>query len=226
MVALFVALMFVGLVLTDFGLQKVKAYRAARALRPLMSAAGVRMENLWQVPEGVHLSSGHTWSRPDPAGVEIGADLLIAHALGAVSRVILPKPGDQVSAGQPLFRLERDGRTLNVPAPFTGRVANVNSRLEAQPALLTSDPFGGGWVCLLTPTQLDEPPATMLFGEKAIMWAEREFNRLQVFVFGQVMPDFALGATLPDGGPLAPGCLGELDSKAWSAFESEFLKAK
>jgi hypothetical protein len=131
-----------------------------------------------------------------------------------------------VAAGQPLFRMERDRRSITVPSPFTGNVLSVNSRLEEQPGLLNSDPFGNGWVCSITPTHVDEHPARMLFGEKAIMWAESEFNRLREFVFAQISPDFALGATIQDGGLPAVGCLAELDEKAWGAFEAEFLQSR
>ena len=68
MVAIFVAFMFVSLVLTDLGVEKWKAWRAARAARPADSAEPWRMalEALWQVPEGVHLANHTPGSNPIP----------------------------------------------------------------------------------------------------------------------------------------------------------------
>jgi len=224
MVAIFVALMFVSLVLTDLGVQKWNAWQAARSLARAEREAAVSSEVLWQVPEGVQIAEGHTWFRPDPnGGLEIGADSLITHAIGAVRRIVLPNPGDQVTAGQPLFRLEKDGRSLTVPSTVTGKVVMVNNRLQNQPALLNSDPYGNGWICRVTPTEVAAAP-NVRFGDKAALWLENEFNRLREFLSVEVMSDFALGVTSQDGGIPTSGCLSELDQTAWSGFEAEFLK--
>ncbi|MDR3674716.1 MAG: glycine cleavage system protein H [Acidobacteriota bacterium] len=227
MVAILVAFMFIGLVLTDAGVEKLKVWRAARATRPIANTLAFGPEMLWQIPEGVHLSDAHTWFRPDPAGgLEIGADSLIAHAIGAVLRIVLPQLGEEVSAGQPLFRLEKDGRSITLPCTITGKVMAVNGLLQKQPGLLNSDPYGVGWICRITPTSIAPEMPTMRFGEKAMMWLESEFTRLREFLSTQISAEFALGATSQDGGFPSSGCLGELDKAAWSAFEAEFLKWK
>jgi len=227
MVALFVAIMFVGLVLTDLAVQKWQAWRVAHPARARSraEAPAAGLDAWCHVPEGVHLANQHVWVKPDPrGGLEIGADALIARAVGAVRRVILPEVGNQVNAGQPLFRLEHNGRTITIPSSLTGKVVAVNQRLADQPELLSSDPYGNGWVCHLTPTSLEGAAPSVRFGEQATMWLKNEFARFQEFVFGQVSPDLALGLTSQDGGIPALGCLAELDAKAWRAFEADFLQ--
>ncbi len=227
MVAIFVAFMFLSLVITDLGVQKFNAWQTARATSRQASAASFADESLWQVPEGVHLSGVHTWFRPDPAGgLEIGADSLIAHALGSVARIVLPRPGDDVASGQPLFSLEHNGRSITVPSTITGKIVAINTRLQDQPALLNSDPYGRGWVCRVTPTSLESVTPSVLFGEKAVIWMESEFNRLREFLAANMTPEFALGAVSQDGGIPISGCLTELDKTAWAAFETEFLNKK
>ncbi len=227
MVAIFVAFLFVSLVLTDLTIEKWRAWRVAYAARATSRTAEVMaygFEALCQVPEGVHLANQHTWVKPDPTGgLEMGADALIVRAVGAVRRIILPKVGDQVTAGQTLFRLEHDGRAVTIPSAMTGRVMAVNDRLVDHPELLSSDPYGSGWICYLSPTRVEEPAASIRFGEQAAMWLEKEFVRFQEFIFAQVSPDLALGVTSQDGGLPAFGCLRELGPSAWSAFEASFL---
>jgi len=228
MVAIFVALMFVSLVLIDLGIHKWQAWRVAHpaAARSSQSPAmDYRFEVLAHVPEGVHLASQHTWVKPDPAGgLAIGADALIARAVGAIGRIVPPKVGDLVTAGQPLFRLEQNGRTLSVPSAVTGRVVAVNDRLVQDPELLNTDPYGNGWVCHLTPTRVEKAATGARFGEQAVMWLEGEFVRFSEFIAAQLSPDLALGFTSQDGGVPAEGCLGELGPQAWSAFEANFLR--
>jgi glycine cleavage system H protein len=227
MVAIFVALMFVCLVLTDLVVEKWQAWRLAhpaRASRPTAEVMVYGLDAWCQVPEDVHLNNQHTWLKPDPTGgLEIGADALLARAVGAVRRVILPKVGDQITAGQPLFRLEHKGRSVTIPSAITGRVMAVNSRLADQPELLSSDPYGSGWVCYLSPTHVEEAAPSVRFGEQAAQWLESEFTRFREFVFAQVSPDMALGVTSQDGGLPAVGCLGELGPAAWTVFEADFL---
>ena len=227
MVAIFVAFMFVSLVLTDLAIERWQSWRVAHpslSRSPRTRAMEHEFDALCQVPEGVHLSNRHLWVKPDPrGGLEIGADALIVRAVGAASRIILPKVGDQVTVGQPLFRLEHNGCAVNIPAALTGRVMAVNNRLADQPELLTSDPYGTGWVCQLTSTRAQQAAASVRFGEQAAMWLEKEFARFSDFISAQISPDLALGVTSQDGGLPAVGCLGELGPTAWSAFESEFL---
>jgi len=230
MVAIFVAFMFLSMVITDLGVQKWKARRAAGTARPWEPQANLAAfapEDLCQVPDGIHLSSAHTWLRPDPSGgLEIGADPFITHAVGAIRRVVLPNPGDQVTAGQTLFHLERNGRSIAVPSTITGKVMAVNSHLQDRPGLLSSDPYGSGWICLVIPTTIEAMTPRVRFGEKAILWMESEFARLGEFLSTHLPTDAPLGATSQDGGLPSSGCLAELDKAAWSAFETEFLRWK
>jgi len=212
MVALFVALMFLGFVLTDAIVQRVGG-KAPASLEPVL-----------EVPPGLYLFEGHSWSRPDSSvGVRVGADALVAHALGVVERVVLPTLGQVVKAGHPLFRLERQGCGLNVRSPITGRVVAVNKRLGNRPGSVAKDPYGSGWICAITPTQLDASPSGMRYGQKAANWLEQEFCRFREFLSIQVSPDLALNVTYPDGGLPASGSLAELPLAGWGAFEAAFL---
>jgi glycine cleavage system H protein len=227
MVALFVAIMFVGLVLTDLAVEKWQAWRAAhpaQAKSPRAEALRHGHEAWCHLPEGVHLASQHTWLRPNPTGgLEMGADALLVRAVGAICRIILPKVGDQVTVGQPLFRLEHNGCAVTVPSAMTGRVMAINDRLGDDPGLLSSDPYGKGWICALSPTRVEAAAPRVRIGEQAVMWLENEFARFHDFIFAQAAPDLALGLTSQDGGIPSVGCLTELDAEAWTAFEADFL---
>jgi len=216
MVALFVALMFLCFVLVDLVVQRLEARRAAVSGPALLP---------WTVPGGFHLSEGHTWSHPDSSvGVRVGMDGLLAHALGAVEKVVAPKLGELVRAGQPLFRLEYQGCGLEVPSSITGHVVALNPSLAKRPELAAKDPYGSGWICAVTPTQPDGSSEGMRAGEKAAAWLEQEFHRFREFLSMQVSPDLAVRVTYPDGGLPAVGSLAQLSQGGWKAFEAEFLR--
>jgi len=212
MVALFVALMFIGFVLADAIVQQVGR------------KAPASVEPVWDIPQGFYLFEGHSWSRPDSSvGVRVGADALVAHALGIVEKVVLPKLGQAVKTGQPLFRLERQGCGLNVRSSITGRVVAVNTRLGNRPHAVAKDPYRSGWICAITPTHSDDNHDGMRTGQKAANWLEQEFYRFREFLSMQVSPDLAVNVTCPDGGLPANGSLAELPLAGWGAFEAAFL---
>ena len=216
MVALFVAVMFIGFVVLDVVVQRFERRRAA-------VPAGLP----WKVPRGFYLSEGHTWSYPDSSvGVRVGADALLAHAMGAVEKVVAPKLGELVKAGQPLFRLEYRGYGVEIPSSITGKVVALNPGLAERPELVAKDPYGSGWICAITPTRPDARSGGTRSGDKAIAWLEEEFHRLREFLSMQVSPDLAVSVTYPDGGLPAVGSLTQLGLSGWRAFEKEFLRAR
>jgi glycine cleavage system H protein len=218
MVALFVALMFIGFVLADLIVQRLRARRAA------VSAAGGLP---WNVPNGFYLVEGHTWFQPDSSvGLKVGVDALVAHALGAVEKVILPKLGESVKAGQPLFQLQFHGCDLKIPSSITGHVAALNPSLGKRPGLVAQDPYGSGWICAITPTQSESDSGGIRSSKKATAWLEQEFHRFREFLSLQVSPDLVLSVSYPDGGLPAVGSLTHLGRGAWRAFEAEFLRPR
>jgi glycine cleavage system H protein len=222
MVALFVAMMFIGFILVDVALQKTQAWQAARAAAA--RAGRDRIESWVVVPEGVHLAKGHSWSLALQEGtVRAGADSLIARAMGTVSRVALPSIGEWVEAGSPLCRLELRDRSITLTAPVSGRVAAVNEALQRNPEMVSSDPYGQGWICSLEEVQAQ--PA--YFGQRATWWLRQEVDRFRRFLEEQLAPspEFQF-ATSRDAGVPTPGALAQCGTDVWKAFEREFVSKK
>ena len=74
-----------------------------------------------------------------------------------VKAVRLPRIGEVVYQGLPLAALSVAGKPLAViRAPVSGVVAGVNDALADEPALVTGDPCGRGWIACLCTTQFEE----------------------------------------------------------------------
>jgi glycine cleavage system H protein len=235
MVALFVALMFIGFILVDAILQKIEARRAAttrlapaRAFAPQHPAFRAVRRDAWPaLPEGVYLSEGHGWLRPQEQGAfQIGPDPLVGQALGVVTRVVPPRVGSEMWAGRPLFQVEAGGRTISVGAPVTGRVVAVNGELQDRPELVVKAPYEEGWVCAFLPSRLVEEKPVWRLGQEATAWFEQEIQRFSQFLWTRFESDLALGETSLDGGVPAPGSLSAFDKGTWKAFEIEFLNLR
>ncbi len=47
-------------------------------------------------------------------------------------------------------------------SPISGRVDTTNDELAAKPELINSDPYGEGWLVILTPSNLDDDLRALL----------------------------------------------------------------
>jgi glycine cleavage system H protein len=71
--------------------------------------------------------------------------------LGDVVFVELPELGASVEAGKPFGVVEAVKTVSDLYAPVAGQVAEVNSALTDNPALVNQAPFGEGWMIRIKP---------------------------------------------------------------------------
>ena len=104
-------------------------------------------------PEDVKYTAEHEWvSAPNEDGiVRVGITSYAQEALGDIVYVSVPGVGSDVTAGQPLGEVESTKSVSDVYAPLSGAVVARNERLDAQPELLNSDPYGDGWIAAIRP---------------------------------------------------------------------------
>ena len=70
-------------------------------------------ERVFNVPAGVFISPSHAWMRLDMTGeARVGLDDFARKTIGTIDGVTLPRVGQAVEAGSPLFSIEHGGRSL------------------------------------------------------------------------------------------------------------------
>lgn len=87
----------------------------------------------------------HEWIRLEGDVATIGITDHAQNALGDVVFVDLPEVGREVEAGEACAVVESVKAASDVYAPIAGRVAEANSALAENPALVNSAPTGEGW---------------------------------------------------------------------------------
>ncbi len=112
-------------------------------------------------PDDLLYTSEHEWlRRPGEAegSVRVGITHFAQDALGDIVYVSLPEVGVSIDAGSTCGELESTKSVSDVYAPVTGEVVARNDALDATPELVNNDPYGGGWLFEVVPsdpTQLD-----------------------------------------------------------------------
>ncbi len=108
------------------------------------------------VPDDLRYSSDHEWVRVEGDTIRIGITDYAQDALGDVVFVQTPEAGAAVAPGDSFGEVESTKSVSEIYAPVAGSVLEVNAELEASPELVNSDPYGAGWIAVLTP---DDPAA-------------------------------------------------------------------
>ena len=108
------------------------------------------------VPDDLLYSTDHEWVQRVGEGVRIGITDYAQDALGDVVYVQVPAVGTSVVAGQSFSEVESTKSVSDIYSPITGTVVAVNEALDGDPAVVNSDPYGNGWLCVIEPSVPEE----------------------------------------------------------------------
>ena len=103
------------------------------------------------IPQDLLYTEDHEYLKPaGEAGVVfIGITDYAQGELGDVVFVELPKVGAKFKKHDVFGTIEAVKAVSELYAPVSGEVLEINSRLEAEPALVNTEPYGNGWMIKL-----------------------------------------------------------------------------
>ncbi len=100
------------------------------------------------IPEDLKYAKTHEWARMDAAAktVTVGITDFAVEQLGDIVFLELPKVGTKVAKESPLGGIESVKAAVDLYAPVTGEVVEVNAPLADNLETLGRDPYGQGWM--------------------------------------------------------------------------------
>jgi glycine cleavage system H protein len=99
------------------------------------------------IPSDLRFTEEHEYVRSTGDNmVEIGITDYAQGELGDVVYVELPQPGTRFARHDVFGTIEAVKAVSELFAPVSGEVTEVNDRLDGQPALVNTDPYGTGWM--------------------------------------------------------------------------------
>ncbi len=104
-----------------------------------------------QIPDSLHYTEEHEYVRPteDAGIVVVGITDYAQGELGDVVYVDLPEVGAKFNQMDEFGTIEAVKAVSQLYCPVTGEVVEINTALEADPALINRDPYGDGWMLKL-----------------------------------------------------------------------------
>jgi glycine cleavage system H protein len=132
----------------------------------------VKVED-YEVLENLCYHKEYLWVKQEDGKVKIGMIDFAQKQLHDIVFVELPSVGDKITQNEPFGTLESVKAVSDLIAPISGTIETVNEELESKPELLNEDPYGEGWILIVTPTNLDADLKVLLDFDAAIEWHKK-----------------------------------------------------
>ena len=110
------------------------------------------------IPAELKFAKTHEWVRLDGNTATVGITDHAQHELTDVVFVELPVVGRDVKAGEACAVVESVKTASDIYSPLSGQIVEVNGTVADNPALVNTQPYGGGWffkVKLANPAELN-----------------------------------------------------------------------
>jgi glycine cleavage system H protein len=115
------------------------------------------------IPQDLLYTEDHEYVKPagEPDVVLIGVTDFAQGELGDVVFIELPKVGAKFKKHDVFGTIEAVKAVSELFAPVSGEVLEVNGRLDAEPALVNSSPYGDGWMVKVRMADASEKSALL-----------------------------------------------------------------
>lgn len=218
MVVIFVALTVLALIALDYFVihpkqQQKNAEISIGELIPLR-------ETMNDIPAGVFLQPTFTWTKiQDDGSLKVGLHPMLLGLVGAPYEIELLQDKEIIEKGDPLLRVNKDGRHLTIKAPVAGEVTAYNQALIGE---TDWQHLNTSWLYKIQPQTVQQEIPNWQYAEDAGEWLQERYQNMKSFIFEKTAPT-SVGITLADGGDIPMGVLSELDEDGWKEFQEKFM---
>jgi glycine cleavage system H protein len=110
------------------------------------------------IPQDLHYTEDHEYVKPagETGVVYIGITDYAQGELGDIVFVELPKVGTTFKKHDVFGTIEAVKAVSELYAPVSGEVLEINPRLDAEPAVVNTNPYGDGWMIKVRMTDESE----------------------------------------------------------------------
>jgi glycine cleavage system H protein len=101
-------------------------------------------------PDDIKYHREHAWVRVEGKHATVGITDFAQQQLGDIVYVDLPEVDTEVDADSELCEIESTKSTSPVVSPVSGTMHEVNDDLADSPEIINEDPYGNGWIVVIT----------------------------------------------------------------------------
>lgn len=130
----------------------------------------------FQLPDELWYHKEHMWAKVEGDLATVGVTDFYQKLAGEISYIELPSVGDDISVDDVVGTVETGKWIGKIYAPLSGTVEEVNDKIEDEPNLPNTDPYGNGWlykVKFSDSSELDQ----LFKGDTAISWQTEQIAK-------------------------------------------------
>jgi glycine cleavage system H protein len=129
---------------------------------------------VFKVMKGCWYSETGVWVRLEDGLARLGLSDYIQQSSGDVAFADIEPAGTELAQGNYLGLIETIKAAIELLSPVSGTVQELNEELEASPELINEDPYGRGWLALITLSDWQADRANLLAAEQYLAVMHRQ----------------------------------------------------
>ena len=106
--------------------------------------------------ESLKYTNDHEWIRTEGEEAYVGVTDFAQHELGDIVFVDVTSQGSTLEKEEVFGSIEAVKTVSDMLMPVGGEVLEFNPKIDANPALINSDPYGEGWIIKIKMTNPEE----------------------------------------------------------------------
>ncbi len=103
-------------------------------------------------PSDRRYSDTHEWFKLEGDTLTVGLSEFAVNELTDITYVEMKSVGSEIGAGDSVGEVESVKTTSDVYSVCPGEIIAVNDKLEDEPGVMNTDPYGEGWLVKLKPS--------------------------------------------------------------------------
>ena len=108
------------------------------------------------IPEEVKFSKDHEWIKIEDKIAYIGISDYAQGELGDIVYIDIDSDLKEIIVNETFGSIEAVKTVSDLYAPISGEVVEINERLEDEPELVNTDPYGEGWLIKINVTDVSQ----------------------------------------------------------------------
>ena len=117
-----------------------------------------------EFPEDLYYHKGHMWVKVEGDSVRVGYNDWAQEAAGKLVNLNTRKVGRSVKAGKTLGTVESGKWVGPLKTPVAGEILEVNQDVLKNPSMINDDPYGSGWVAVISPSDFEADKGELILG--------------------------------------------------------------
>ena len=107
-------------------------------------------------PDDIKYTKDHEWLRIEGNNAFIGITEFAQGELGDIVFVDVDTEGESLEKEEVFGSIEAVKTVSDLFMPISGKVISFNIKLQDEPELINSDPYGDGWIIKVELSRMDE----------------------------------------------------------------------